>query len=72
MKVKITWKLDGEVFTENCYLVPDDAELCGEDGEIVPLDFFDDFKKMGFVLLENEKGVFLLDAKQIVKIDNLD
>lgn len=71
MKIKLTWKIDKKVFTENCYLVPDDAQLCDENGDLAPSDYFDKLKQEGFVMLENEKGVFLVNAKHILKVEQI-
>jgi hypothetical protein len=67
-RVELTWTYNGYVMTEKCTLCHYDAPLYTFDGELVPKDVYEDIMKQGFVMFEDDEGLFCLRAEQIVKM----
>lgn len=71
MRVEITWVGNGKITKETCRLAAYDAKLYSHDGEELPDSFSEEFLKAGFVMFEDDEGMFMLKADQIKEIKQL-
>lgn len=71
--ITLTWKnKDGEEVVEECQLVSEYDVIYTLDGEPVVADVLDILGDAGFVVFEDEDGMFMLKPEQIVLIEGVD
>jgi hypothetical protein len=71
VKVELTWEYKGKFTKEICDLADYDAVLRTFEGDPVPDDVAERIKKEGFVMFEDDDGVFCLRTTQIKDIKPL-
>lgn len=68
-RIKLTWTNNIERIVEECDLVSDDDPIYTFDGFKPDLDITNKIAKFGYVLFEDENGLFCLPPDQIIEIE---
>ena len=73
-RVKVTWKLKApegyreEIITEICDLIDEEHKIVDSNGEELP-DILAELAKEGYVIFEDEEGLFCLFPDQVLHIE---